>query len=252
MLPKLGKKAARKDPRTLKLEAFVDREALPAIPDKTNWRARVPAWPLYANDRIGCCAIATPAHQLISWTANDADVMVTPTEAQVHAEYQAVGGWNPDDPNTDNGCVMLDVLNRWRSRGLFGRPIGGYVAIDVDDTELIQAAIYLFGGVLAGFALPRAAATQEHWRVPNRRARRFGEWRAGSWGGHAVAIVDYDATDFTCITWGDQKRISYGFADAYCDEVYAAIAIEWLGPDNRAPNGFDAPALVKALADLGR
>ncbi len=68
----------------------------------------------------------------------------------------------------------------------------------------------------------------------------------GSWGGHAVPVIAYDASGLTCITWGALKRMTWAFWDAYCDEAYACLSRDWAAA--RAPSGFDWAALD---ADLG-
>lgn len=246
---KLGKLAAKHDKRTLHLAAYLQPLALPQIPAQCAWSSKVPSWPMYLNDQIGDCAIAGPAHLVQSWTANDGKMQV-PTDEQVIAGYQQIGHYDPRDPGSDNGCVLLDVMNAWRGEGLFGgHKIGAFAAVTPAEHHMICAAIYLTGGLTIGLALPEAAQDMQVWQAPS-RYHRFGRYAPGSWGGHCVVLTDYDEHGLTCVTWGGLKRMSWNFLSAYCDEAFAAISPDWLGPDGRAPNGFDTRALMADLAAL--
>lgn len=247
---KLGKRPAKHDPRTLRLASYLSPARLPPIPESVAWSSKVPNWPMYANDQIGDCAIAGPAHQVQAWSFNDDDTPdFTPTDEQVIGGYMRVGGYDPNNPASDNGSVLLDVMNAWRREGLFGRKIGAFVSVSPSQHDLVAAGIYLFGGLCIGLNLPRACQDHEVWKAPG-RFHRWGQWAPGSWGGHCVEVVDYDSHYLTCVTWGGLKKMSWAFFDAYCDEAFAMIAPEWLGTDGKAPNGFDGVALVNDLAAL--
>jgi len=246
---KLGKQETKHDERTLKLGAFVNLSNLPPAPDSANWAPRVGNFPVYLNDQIGDCAIAGPAHMVQTWTANDGKVF-TPTDAQVVAEYEKVGGYRPGNPSTDNGCVLLDVLRTWRNVGFFGgHRIGAFATVEPSNLLLTNTSIYLLGCLCIGLALPVAAQSIEVWDLP-RVGRRLPSWAKGSWGGHCVEIVGYAPGWYDIVTWGRVMRMSVDFYHAYCDESYCAISRDWLGPDNKAPNGFNAAQLTEALKVL--
>jgi hypothetical protein len=247
---KLGKKAARKDERTFRLANYLTPLRLPQIPSHQTWSTAVPRFPMYENDKIGDCAIAGPAHLMQVWTFNDKDAPdFTPTDQQVVAGYEKVGHYNPNDPATDGGCVLLDVMNTWRKEGLCTHKIGGFVSVTPADHEMVCAGIHLFGGLTIGLNLPAAAQSMDVWQAPS-RFHRYGPYAPGSWGGHCVIVTDYDEHDLTCVTWGGLKKLSWNFLTAYCDEAYAAVSVDWLGPDGKAPNGFDTRALAADLAGL--
>lgn len=250
---RLGKLPARIDARTLRLGAYL-RAELPPIPTSIDWQNKVPTFPLYRNDEIGCCAIAGSAHLQQVWTANDSATVETPTEDQVLAEYQAVSGWDgvPGSPS-DVGCIMLDVLRHWRSRGMFGRRIAAYASVDPHNLDEVRRGIQLFGGVLLGVQLPLKVQGQpnsERWLAPN-PAPVFGPWSKGSWGGHLIAVCGYDPDRLVAITWGGLKLMSWNFFSQYVDECYVALSSQWVGPDSIAPNGFDALQLARDLGAIG-
>lgn len=249
---KLGKRPAKQDPRTLKLARYVDLAKLPARPLERAWSAKAGPYPMYDNDRIGDCGPAGIAHQIQVWTGADA-VQVTPTLAQVIEFYQHVGKYQPGNPASDNGVVMLDALVFWRNFGFAGgsHRIAAFAEVDPRDGELVRQAINLFGGLSIGVLLPQAVEGQSNdveWDAPS-RVPNHGPWSAGSWGGHWVQLVDYRQDgSFNVITWGGVKRMTLRFLQAYCDEMYAALGRDWLGKDNKAPNGFDVGQLAGDLA----
>jgi len=250
---RLGKLPPKNDPRTLRLGNYLRAKELPSVPSHVDWTQAVGGFPMYANDRIGCCAIAGPAHLLQVWSANDATI-VTPTEEQVLADYRTVSGWDgaPGSPS-DVGCIMLDVLSRWRNRGLFGHRIAAYALVDHRNLDEVRAAVYLFGGVLLGVSLPAAVANQtndEPWKAPI-NVPRFGPWSPGTWGGHAIVNCGYDPQGIPAITWGGVKQMSWHFFTSYVDECYVALSTAWVGSDSKAPNGFDALSLARDLGALG-
>lgn len=249
---RLGKLPPKIDSRTLRLGSYLRPAELP-IPPAIKWSAAVPKFPLYRNDEVGLCAPAGAAHLLQVWSANDAQ-LETPSLDSVIAEYKTLSGWDGVPGSaSDVGVVMLDMLNRWRNRGLFGHRIAAYASVDPLNTEEVKAAIFLFGGVLLGVSLPLAVQNQtnaEPWKAPQ-RVPAFGPWARGSWGGHLVVNCDYDAEGVPAITWGGVKGMSWNFFRQYVDECYVALSRDWVGSDSKAPNGFDALKLARDLGALG-
>ena len=73
---------------------------------------------------------------------------------------------------------------------------------------------------------------------------------AGSWGGHALNVVGYDATGVTLVTWGKLQRATWAWWKAYVDEAWALLTQDWekttyLGLDF-AQLQADLTALVQA------
>ena len=246
---KLGKLAPRHDPRTLRLAHYFT-DALPAAPPSKDWAAegKVVAWPMMLNDSLGDCTCAAAGHMIEAWTANGNPALAAfvPADADILDAYKAVSGYDPADPTTDTGAVELDVLRYWRRVGIAGHEIGAFASIRPANTAHVKAAVHLFGGVYIGLALPLAAQTQDVWDFACPGPDAVG----GSWGGHAVNIVAYDADGLTCITWGDTKRMTWAFWRAYCDEAYALISTDFLRGDGKTPDGFDLAALNADLAAL--
>jgi hypothetical protein len=248
---RLGKLPAKQDSRNLRLATYL--KAAPVIPPTQNWYLKPEStinfsWGMMENDSLGDCAIAGPAHVEMVWSYN-VGLPFTPTDAQVIAGYSQVSGYSPGNPQTDQGCILLDVLKNWNTTGLFGHKINAYTQVNPQNLEHVKTAIYLFGAVDIGLMLPISAQPQigQVWSVAD--LDLAGPASPGSWGGHCVIIGKYDdvAQEFSCITWGQEQRISYKFFQTYCDEVYAPLSSDWVSTTNIAPNNLDMPSL---LADL--
>jgi hypothetical protein len=240
---KLGKITPRVDVRTLTLSRYVDRAQLPDPPPALDLTDRVSEWPMYANDRIGDCTTAAAGHMIEAWTAEARGAAVEVSESAVLAAYDRV---KIVDPLTgEEGAVELDVLRDWRKHGVGHHRIAAFARVSTADHKLAQTAAWLFGGLYIGLALPLSARDQETW---DWNGSLTGDDRPGSWGGHAVDVVRYDADALAVVTWGSLKSMTWSFWDRYCDEAYCIISKDFLDGD-RAPNGFDLQAL-RADLDL--
>lgn len=237
------------DPRTLELAKYVSLAALPEPPKSVRHSDSVlhhGGYPMFANDRLGDCTCATAGHMELTWSHGQ----VRLTDSDVIRAYSDITGY---PQKGDNGAYELDVLNYWRNVGFAGRKLYAFARCDWRDREQLRAACWLFGGVYCGAGLPIAAQRQEKWDV-RADVPLSGDWSPGSWGGHAFHIADVDEHGVTVVTWGERKRVSFRWLDAYMDEAYALISPEWLhhAHGTRSPQGFDLAALEADLALLHR
>lgn len=252
MIPKnarLGKLAARHDPRTLQLANYLTASQLPAPPFHQNWAALASTnWGMMGNDAAGDCTCAAAGHAIQTWTANTG-AEVTMSTDDVIATYSALTGYDPADPDTDKGAVELDVLTHWRANGIGPSKLAAFMACEPGNQDHVKAAIDLFGGLYIGVRLPKSAQTQRVWSVPP--GGPIGDAAPGSWGGHAIWVVSYDATGVTCVTWGALQRMTWGWFATYCDEAYALLSDSlWAAPGRLAPCGFAFADLQSDLALL--
>jgi len=246
---KLGKLAARHDARTLQFANYLKATALPAPPKLEDWTKKVRKWPMMLNDNIGDCTCACAGHMIEEWTTYAHAPGYTPTDQQILQAYEAVSGYTPGDPNSDNGAVILDVLNYWRQTGIAGHPITAFVSLEPKNHGQVEDAVYLFGNCYIGVQLPLSAQNQKVWSVPP--GGPIGQGAPGSWGGHAIPIVEYDARGVTVITWGEKLRATWNFLDTYCDEAYAVLSADWIAANDQAPNNFDLAQLNTDLGQIG-
>ncbi len=252
---KLGKLAARHDPRTLLLATYMT-PALPAPPPQINVAQAVKGpWGMMDNDQIGDCTCAAAGHLLMEWTASAQGKMFTPPDSQIVAAYSAITGYNPKTGANDNGAQEIDVLNYWRQQGIAGHTITAYMGLEPANHTHVMDAVWIFGGCYIGIALPKSAQAQtrnkQPWSVPPQGTG--GDGAPGSWGGHAVPVVAYDSRSLTVVTWGALQTMTWGFWAAYCDEAYAILSPDYLkqkGGRPVTPAGFDIEQLQEDLADL--
>lgn len=240
---KLGKLAPKHDPRTLHLANYLLPEALPKVPTSKDWSGKVPSWGMMGNSTIGDCTCAAAGHMIMDWTAN-ANTEITPTDADIIKAYSAVSGYDPRTGENDNGAVEIDVLNYWRKTGVGNHKITAYAACEPKNHSHVKASVYLFGGCYIGLALPISAQNQSIWSVT-----RGPDAEPGSWGGHAVNICAFDQHYLTVVTWGQLKKMSWAFADAYMDEAYAILSQDFIN-NGKAPNAIDWTSLQADLKQI--
>jgi hypothetical protein len=245
----LGKLPYEHDIRTLTLGRYMDSTILPSVPVTVSL-PNITSWGMMLNDSLGDCAIACPGHLEMVWT-DDAGSLFTPSDPEILTAYEAISGYNPSDAQpdgsnpTDTGCVILNVLKYWTSTGIAGHKIGAYVRIDTQDVQALQSAVYLFGGVDFGFQLPEGVQGASTWTIGGSGAK----WAPGSWGGHSVPGVAYDASGVTVITWGEPLVATWDFVARYADEAWAMISPDFLA-GGVSPQGFNLTALNQDLQVL--
>jgi hypothetical protein len=229
---KLGKLAPAIDHRTLKLERYI--AGLPAPPPSANWYSGITEWGMMLNATLGDCTCAAYGHGAQVVTLNTPTGLVTPPDILIENLYEKACGYVPGDPSTDQGGVILNVLNQCRQNGLGHKrpphhphkkkfPLYAYAAIKPSDIAHVKWAIELFGVIDIGLQLPISAQSQEVWDVvegPN--------GVPGSWGGHSVVISSYDSSGLTCITWGQLQKMTWAFWAEYVDEAYALFYTIWM------------------------
>ena len=240
---KLGRKAIKRDSRTLRLAHYLAPDK-PKPPVKWDWTGGVSSWGMMLNDRIGDCTIAGAAHAMQVWT-KALGKLHTVQDAEVQAAYEGWTGYDPKRPETDRGGIELDVLRKWRKSSLAGHKLLAFADASVADLDMVRQAIYWFGGVYIGVALPVSAQRQEVWDVVS----NHGAGAPGSWGGHCVYVPQYDDDGFTCITWGGLKRMTNRFWQLYCDEAHALLGADWIGAKG-SPLGFNLEQLEADLKQI--
>jgi hypothetical protein len=245
---KLGKQFPKYDARTLRLARYLT-PALPPPPPARQWSTAVtmPCGELL-NDQIGDCTIAAVGHAVQVLTAN-VGAEVTIPDSDIEATYEAVGGYQPGNPATDNGCALLDVLNWWRTHGIGGHTILAFVQVNPQNLFHVKTAIEYFGGLYIGLGLPQSAQSQIGgvWDVPPGGVT--GPGALYSWGGHGVFMPDYDEDGFYCLTWAERQRMTLAFQQAYMDEGYCVVTTDFINRSTQAtPDGLNLALLQTDLA----
>lgn len=245
---KLGKLPPKIDSRTLKLAKYIDRSKLPALLPAVNWSDAVSAeWGMMGNDSLGDCTCAAMGHIVMAITAN-AGVMKTPSDAEVLAMYENIGGYKPGDESTDNGATELDALNYMRASGLAGVKLDAFADIGQTDLGIVKMAIQLFGPIYIGVAIKKSDMARFQAGLPWAIEPAEEDDPSNTvLGGHAIPVLDFDAASGTCVTWGKLQLFTWAWFLARCDEVHAALFFDWISDLGTAPSGLDLKALEADL-----
>lgn len=246
---KLGKLPARQDSVTFKLSNYLQLSSLPTPPKKGGHQNLVTDWQgMLGNDRYGDCVWAGAAHETILWN-REAGNSVTFNEQGVLSDYSAVTGFNPNDPNSDQGTDMQVAASYRRKTGVKDAPgnrhiVMAYLAIQPANVLELKQSIYLFGTVGVGIRFPKSAETQFNNNKP---------WTVISSskiiGGHYIPAVGYDSRYVYVVTWGQMQKMSWGFFRKYNDESVVYLSEEMLSA-NKTPDGFDLTQLQTDLGEL--
>jgi hypothetical protein len=213
----------------------------PTPPARVDYFSGVDAWGMLGNDQYGDCVEAGICHIV----EQDSDY-ATGTEqvlgdADALGLYAAITGFNPDDPNTDQGTYTQDAYMFWRKVGAAGHQIAAYASVTLDDWTMIGNAVNQFGQVGIGFNFPASAMDQfnagQPWTVVNGSPID---------GGHYVVLVGYDADWLYVVTWGQVQKMARAFWAKYVDEAWVSIT-----QDTVTAQGANAYGGILDLAALG-
>lgn len=231
-------------PRVYLDNYLLDTVTVPHVVDRAS---KVGSWPMYLNDQLGDCTCAAVGHALQAWTAyasNEVDL----SDNEVLGLYEAVGGYVPGDPSTDNGAVIQDVLQYWHDNGVAGHKISAFAELKNFYSMMnLKKALYLFGTVYFGINLPVSAMDQFNQGLP---------WYyvAGSSidGGHAVVLQKQEAVGmengiFNVVTWGQLQPMTVEFMLHYVEEAWVMITPDWLEANGKTVTGL---SLAQLMADF--
>lgn len=247
---RLGKKPATHDLRDL-LFADYKTGALKEAPVGFGHLKLVKnPWGILLNDRLGDCAIAGPMHETMLLAAEGGHGVFF-TDQDAEAVYSAACGYDPDDPSTDQGCAVRDVLAYRAATGLTdaagaNHRIGAYVAVESGNWGALLEALNTFECVGIGIQVPQSAMDQfqngEPWTVVE-----------GSQivGGHYVPVVARPHEEIVdVVTWGAVQEMTAKFYKTYADEAWAYISTDALTASGKTLEGFDLAALQEDLNAL--
>lgn len=234
---KLGRQPAQYRTNTPRLASYM-LGAIPAVPSVDYTTALTIPWGMLMNDVMGNCTIAAVGHLSLGFSLTEQDPrlqMMSDQEAQVF--YEIIGKYVLDDPMTDNGCLITDVLDYWKSPGIrintIKNQIFGYTYLSPRNIPLMRYALRHFGGLYIGIMLPQSAEdNMKYWDVGG---------NTNILGGHCITLqgVD-DNNDFYGITWGERVRISPAFLATYCDEMYCVRNDHFKNVDGLNTNQLNA------------
>lgn len=240
---------------------YMNLGALPAPPNVIDYSTKVPSWPMYMNGPdpsappqisgtgIGDCTFAYVGHATQAWTCY-ANTEVTLPDSAILKGYEDVGGYVLGNSSTDNGCVIQDVLNYWRTTGVGGHKIVAFAELkNLTDWTVIKQALDIFGSIDLGINFPAGAMDQfnngQPWDIVP------GDYIEG---GHCVGLQRWDQTVpngyAKVITWGQEQAVRLRWWAQYVEEAWVIITQDWLNSKGTTIQGLNLSALNTDLADL--
>lgn len=236
---KLGLRPPKNAP-ALRAADFFDAAAVPAHDPADDNLGSLP-FGLYKNDTYGDCGPVSVANNVIQVTAGK----TVPKLDDVFDLYRRSG--NPSfDPATgagDDGVDMQTMLEALLAGGIGGRKPIAFAKIDAADQQLLEAAIYVFDGVLFGVDLQTAQQAQSDAKTP--------VWEYATphsdWGGHAILSGRYvDSTGrVAVISWKTLIDTTKAFRENQLGEVWVVV---W--PEHLTRPGVDVAKLAAAFKAL--
>lgn len=236
----------------LSLAGHIDT-TVPTPPALVDWLSKVTSWPMYGNDQWGDCVFAMIGHAIEAYTTYGKGALVTPAAADILAAYSAVTGFNPNagppgNNPTDQGTVIQDALNYWKTTGVAGHKIRAFAQVDHTNAAEVKAALNVFGVLLVGVNFPASAMDQFNQHQPWDVVSDDG----GIEGGHAVHVghADTDSVTYELVTWGAVEGMSSAWWAKYVEEAWIAVTDDWLSVAGASPGGLDLYGLGEDLHAL--
>ena len=231
-------------------------EALPAPPTLQDWSgaAKASLGNVYLNDQLGDCVIAGGYHVLGVETGNAGNLFVA-TDAQITADYSAIGGYVPGKPSTDNGCDEETALNYWVNTGFTsGVKLAGWVAVDATSQTLCSQCLMLFENLYLGLELPIAwadnlpSASGFVWDVAGPPDPNYG---------HCIIAYGYNSQGVMIATWGLTGILTWAALAKYCVPNAGGACYTLITPaqikagQQVTPGGVNWPNLVAYFDAIG-
>ena len=207
------------------------------------------------NDTVGDCTCAAMAKLSVAWSHNAGDMAYWPSMTPLAIGlYERATGYNPADPNTDQGAELTDILTFVQKNGVdtAGRGKGvQWVSVDATKPDEVAKAIDIFGGVYTGVNL------SPDWL---NNPVEGGVWDVGAPGnpmyGHCVAAFDFNEQGVIINSWGLFITVTWSAFARYWaanagGEVFTIVSPEWISAATQtSPSGMNAAQLSADLADL--
>jgi len=234
------------DPRKARLYFRMFAKPGAAPPASVDYSGFTPVGML-GNDSAGDCVEAASGHlvEQVTFYGQGSEYVVSTQQAI--SMYSQITGYNPADPNTDQGTVIQDGLNYMFKTGIGGHKVAAFAQLDVTNMTEVKTAVAEFGSVVIGFDFPNTAMDQfnagQSWDVvPG----------ATIDGGHCVTVVGYTDAYLTVVTWGKAtQKMTYAFWQKYVTEDWAVIDNEWVNSKTgKDPEGVDLAAFGAQFAAL--
>jgi len=205
-------------------------------------------WRMDLNDQLGCCVCADSAHQVMLHTAN-AGAIVIPTNQDVLAMYEQVGGYVEGDASTDTGCDETAACEWLQKTGLAGQKSAGNGMVDPAQLDHIRWTVQIFGACRLGIIVDQRMEQEFGSRQPWEQPAAANDPNAG---GHDVPIVRYDAEYAYVVTWAGLQPVTWALVaqSTFLDEAHCEAWPDFVRAGGTAPSGFDLDGLLAALPQV--
>jgi hypothetical protein len=198
---------------------YVDMTQLPPIPkgDFGHTGLVTKPWEIYKNDVLGDCVVAAKQHKIRLWHAEGTGAdTITFSDATTVKNYTMLGNYNPDDPDTDQGCDMLHAAKLELKYGVLDdagnrhKP-GIALQLQSGNWEQLLYATYLFDGVELGVlvtpGMQQAFADEQPWDLP-----QYNPYDVE--GGHCIPVVARADGLPQVITWAEPQLLTQALYSA--------------------------------------
>jgi hypothetical protein len=223
---------------------YVDATRLPPIPpgDFGHTKLITKPWEIYKNDVLGDCVVAAKQHTIRLWHAEGTGSdTVTFSDETTIKNYELLGNYNPDNPDSDQGCDMLTAADLWLEHGLVDdagvrhRP-GIALQLQPGNWEQLKTAAYYFDGVDLGILVTGDMQQAFEDGIP---------WGTAYYnpndveGGHCIPVEAWknDLPEF--ITWAQPQQLT---KDLYTTPGFNTVTMAYASRE-KLLNGRDMQGL---------
>jgi len=228
------------DPTVRHFSLALRKPTLKRPPVAVSW-SKSSVYGMHLNDQLGSCGPASAANATQDFTSWTQPKVTTIDDDECLAIYEAVGGYNPRNPASDQGVILKDLFEYWKTEGIGGYKIIDYFSVDPQNPVNQSWAIEIFGGLIYGVNLPQSALNAmdagKVWDyVP----------RSQIVGGHAIWSSGYDPSGRKARSWTELVGMTGAFIQHDAEEAWGVIHPAWFDPHTGlCPNGLNLESIMK-------
>lgn len=244
---KLGLKPVQKQP-TIKLASYFT----PDLPSVSSLKfpfghANKIQPEMFMNDQLGDCAIAGSIEEVRLANALRG-VTVKFTDKAAVKNYELIAGYNPADPDSDQGTDVHDLYEYRRATGIVDadgkrHKVVAYAGLTPGDFDQLLIGLSMFDMVGIGIEVPDYCEAQfeagQPWHLE--------KGRHDIEGGHYISVCGAtDVNTAQLYTWGAVGGITRPFYEKFSTVSVVALTEE-IFEAGKTPEGLDSAALAKDL-----
>lgn len=206
--------------------------------------------PMLGNDSVGDCVLASVAHWVqIARGYTGVALPHDPTADECIAAYSAITGYDPSNPATDQGTVVMGpggMVEYWTRNGI---TVGGELsrlsaAVTIDHTDLDHLDVALtLGPVFCGAEISQGDMDSDFlWDAHDGQVL----------GGHEFLLVGREIIStgkryYDICTWNGMWRATDSWLLAAADEMMIPLLPEFFVANGVDPAGVDMAAVEQTM-----